>query len=150
MSSNSMWLRVMGDIPSPEELTRLLDLKPDSYMRRGTAVFKGTWIVPEDVWTATLIEEWSGEPDEDVSASMQHATAILDRIAPTLAALDRTHYQAELYISSIRYEEDGGVTLPTPLVAAAAAGGLKIGISIACSIYEDDEAEEDDASADDS
>jgi hypothetical protein len=143
MSKNSMSLRITGDLPSADELAQRLGLATNSFVRRGTKAFGGTWVVPADCWTAILIEEWSGEVDEDVSTAMQQATASLERIAPLLIGLARAGCHSELYIISIRYEEDGGFELPAALVAAAAKAGLKLAVSIRCAIY--DSAEDEDA-----
>jgi hypothetical protein len=104
------------------------------------------WVVPADTWTASLIDYWSGGPDEEVREPMQQATAILERIAPSLTDLASAGCHSELYISSMRYEEDGGFELPAALVAAAAKGGLKLSISIFCAL--DDGAEEEEHDAD--
>ena len=65
----------------------------------------------------------------------------LTRMAPTLCALDRSLCTTELYISTVRQEQQGGFGLPAELVAAAAAAGLELSISILVLLPEDDEGE---------
>ncbi len=44
--------------------------------------------------------------------------------------MNSTNCNADLYISTIREEDQGGLTLPPELVAATASAGLSIQISI--------------------
>lgn len=67
------------------------------------------------------------------------ATVTLARLAPTLAALDRTHTCAELYMSTVRWEDQGGFELPAELAAAAAAAHRSIGPAILVMAWPDEE-----------
>jgi hypothetical protein len=79
--------------------------------------------------------------DED--AKLAEVAHTLRRLAPSLAMLDRTRCVLELYISTIRYEDQGGFSLPAELVAVAADAGLSVAISILVLLSD----EEDDSSA---
>ncbi|HEX9414440.1 MAG TPA: hypothetical protein VF916_13120, partial [Ktedonobacterales bacterium] len=142
----------MGDLPPERELTTTLGVVPTVSHRRGELLPpRGTRRIEHDVWLVDLIvrEEWCG-PEAD-EAPLERAIATLRTMAPALAALERRQSQTELYLSSIREECQGTVHLPANLVAAAAAGGLSLDVSVA-TIAEcgaaDLAADEDDAPGD--
>lgn len=72
-------------------------------------------------------------------ARLSETTDMLRRLAPTLGMLDRARCRAELYISTIRYEDQDGFELPAELVMAAADAGLSVGISILVLPSDEDE-----------
>jgi hypothetical protein len=90
-------------------------------------------VQPIDVILLDLAS-WEGasQVDQEVAEREQllPAAAKLRQLAPALASVDRSRCQVELSISTIREEDQGGFELPAELIAAAAAGGLSLGISI--------------------
>jgi len=69
---------------------------------------------------------WAQEDDAYLTA----AAAVLHRLAPTLAVLDRTRRKTEFYSSSIREEDQEGFDVPTTLVAASGKRAIKVLILI--------------------
>lgn len=137
MSETSVSLRLVGDLPPLEELTRLLGTRPTRDRRRGQPFRPGSrTIQPVDVWTLDLMGWQRGHLDGEALAQV---AATLLQMAPALAALDRTQCRAQLYISAIRDEESGGFELPAQLVAAAGAANLELVVSILCDVEDDDE-----------
>src|SRR5690242_8520159 len=105
MSRNKLWLRLRGDLPPSEELTRILGTTPTTDRRRGSPIPDTGEVQRADVWSVELIrrDQWSrNRPDDDALAQ---AMVKLRGMAPGLGSLDRERCQAELYLSSIREEE---------------------------------------------
>jgi hypothetical protein len=137
MSEISVSLRLVGDLPPSEELTRLLGTQPTTDRRRGQLIHPRTRrIQPIDVWSLDLTGWQRGHL---YTAVLPQAATTLQQMAPALAALDRTGSRAQLYISAIRDEESGGFDLPAELIAAAGAAGLEMAVSILCDVEDDDE-----------
>jgi hypothetical protein len=92
-----------------------------------------------DVWSLVLIqrEEWTGRLPEE--AALTRTSATLRRMGPALASLDRARCRTELYLSSIREEEQGGFTLPTELIEGACMARLELAVSILVMLSESDE-----------
>ena len=129
VSTVQMSLRLGGDLPCPEELTQTLGITLTKVLQRGDRVSKKQ-VQPVDVWILDLAKFDTGSTLEERDNQILQATTALQKISSSLAALDRTNCNADLYISTIREEDQGGLSLPPELVAAAAAGGLSIQISI--------------------
>jgi hypothetical protein len=116
-----------GDLPSKQELLDRFEVEPRSYHRRGD-LGRGSWRVPQDIWTLDLAE-WDGKTADD--GTTQQAVSTLERLAPALRALDRAHLTAELSVLVIQYHETSDYILPAAVLAAAAAGGLSCSIRVA-------------------
>ncbi len=130
MSRNNLWLRLRGDLPSSEELARILGTAPTTDRRRGSPIPGSVDAQRADVWSVELIQrdQWSlNRPDDD---ALSPAVVKLQRMVPGLTSLDRERCQAELYLSSIREEEQGGFAVPAELIAAAALANLPLSVSI--------------------
>jgi hypothetical protein len=92
-----------------------------------------------DVWSLERIERraWTEtRPDPD---GLSDAVESLRRIGPALASLDRKSCRVQLYLSSIRDEEQGGFDIPAELIAAAGAAGAELIVSILVMWYGDEE-----------
>ncbi len=124
-----MSLRLGGNLPSLEELTQTLGLTPTKFQRRGDRISKKR-VQPVDVWILELAKFDSDNIKEERDNQMLQAATTLEKMSSSLAVLDRTNCHADLYISTIREEDQGGLSLPPKLVAAAASGKLSIQISI--------------------
>ncbi|WP_166482583.1 DUF4279 domain-containing protein [Scytonema sp. UIC 10036] len=129
MSTTQISLRLGGDLPSSEELTQTLGIKPTKFVRRGERVSKKR-VQPVDLWILELAEFDTDSTEEERDSQMLQVAITLQKISSNLAILDRTNCNADLYISTIREEDQGGLTLPPELVAATASAGLSIQISI--------------------
>lgn len=142
MSTSKISLRLSGNLPDTEELTQILGITPTKVLRRGDRVSKKR-IQPVDIWSLELAQFETDSNREDTDNQLQQATVTLQHLAPALAMLDRTSCHADLYISTIREEDQGGLFLPTELIIAAATGRLSIQISILVMLddYEEPEIE---------
>ena len=133
----AMSLRLGGNLPDSEELTRTLGFTPTLVRRRGEPVSKKR-VQPVDIWILDLAKFDSDSTKDEINNQMLQTATILRQMSPALAALDcatrtlreRTHCNTDLYISTIREEEQGGLSLPIEIVSAAAAARLSIQISI--------------------
>jgi hypothetical protein len=130
MSSNTLGLRLIGDLPPSNALISMLGVSPTSEGRKGMPLRgknRGAYV--SDVWVVDLISEgW--ETSQLSLAQVAQVTEALHAMAPGLTALDRSRCKAELYISTIREDEQGGFELPQALVEAAGFAGLAIVVSI--------------------
>lgn len=123
MSTVEVSLRLSGMLPPSEHLTELLGVNPTRSLRQGDRISKRR-VQPMDLWQLDL------EIVKDDRLSLHDAAVQLKQLATTIAQLDRTSCRAELYISTIREEDQGGFSLPAELVAAAAEANLSIEVSI--------------------
>lgn len=97
-----MSLRLSGNLPDLEELTDM-GITPTKVLRRGEQVSKKR-VQPVDIWSLEFANFDSDRPREDIDNQMQQAALCLEKMAPTLAVLDRTNCNVDLYISTIREE----------------------------------------------
>ncbi|MBD1841954.1 DUF4279 domain-containing protein [Cyanobacteria bacterium FACHB-63] len=104
----------------------MVRIEPTRTLRRGDRVSKRR-VQPIDLWLLNLAEIRDGEL---LDHGLQEAAMQLKQLAPAIATLDRSNCRAELYISTIREEDQGGFSLPAELIAAAADAGLSIEVSI--------------------
>ena len=144
MSTLQMSLRLGRNLPSPEELTETLGMKPTEFRRRGDRISKKR-VQPADVWILELAKFDTDSTQEERDNQMLNAANTLQKISSSLAAIDRTNCNTDLYITTIREEDQGGLSLPPELVKAAADSGLSIQISILVML--DDYAEEEEESS---
>lgn len=146
MSRFRLSLRLIGEIASLEAIAALADGLAYSLRRRHERIDNGERIQPANVLVVDLAR-WerpgvSADDDRDAilteeRAKLASATATLQRLAPALASLDRAKTQASVWLSTIRKEDQGGFGLPAELVAACAAGGLEIEVSILVALDEE-------------
>lgn len=122
MSTIEVPLRLSGMLPPAEHLIQMFGSEPTRSLRQGDRVSKRR-VQPVDLWQLDLAAIQDGE-------SLQNAATQLKQLAPEIATLDRSSCRAELYISTIREEDQGGSSLPTELVIAAAEAQLSIEVSI--------------------
>lgn len=152
MSRFRAFLRVIGDQGVVEEFGRLRgDMTADIARQVASG---GSAVQPNDVLLLELAR-WQRpgifDGDDraallaDEMAQLSAASATLRRMAPMLATLNRSRCTAELYISTIRDEDQGGLEIPAELVAAAAAGALSIDISILVAVGREDVTDDNDA-----
>ena len=131
MSRVTLSLRLRGELPSSDELTRTIGVTPTETRRCGDVVGKRR-IQPIDVWYLDLAQFDSDSTSDQILNQIMQATTTLQQIAPALATLDldTTSCNAELYTSIIQEEDQGGFTLPRELLAAVADAKLSIEFSI--------------------
>lgn len=132
MSSVKISLRLFGNLPPLEELTRRLEVEPTEFLRRGQRVSKRR-TQPVDMWYLDLLRYDSNNyesDDSEVDQQWLNAASTIAQLAPAIATLDRTQCQADLFISTIREEDQGGLSLPPEMISAAAAAKLAIELSI--------------------
>jgi hypothetical protein len=164
MSKFRVSIRLGGEINDLEAVARVADSFPDRIayrlLRQGEPEPRhrdsvqpaNVLIIPLAAWERGGIYE---DDDRDAlladeRAQLATAASVVARLAPTLAAVVSARTRAELWVSTIREEEMGGFGLPVDLVAAAAAAGLSISLSILVDWPEDDDGDEDDGDEDDS
>ena len=97
---------------------------------------------PTDVWALDLVtwdDENGGRAEEEELAG---AAATLTRMAPAIAGLDRSRCHADLYISTMRDDDWGGLELPASIVVAAGLANLELHISIMVLLPQDDETDD--------
>ena len=131
MSRVTLSLRLRGELPSSDELTRTIGVTPTYTRRRGDVVGRRR-IQPTDVWILELAQFDSDSTSDQILNQIMQATTTLQQIAPALATLDldTTSCNAELYTSIFQEEDQGGFTLPRELLAAVADAKLSIEFSI--------------------
>jgi hypothetical protein len=148
MSIFRFGLQVVGPLDVLEGLEPQLDGLVYDLRRQGERSFGGIQPVKGlfvhlarwergGIYTGDDREAILAEEHEKIAAT----TAALQRLAPALANLDRSKTRVSFWISTIREEEEGGFELPADLVAAAAAAGLRIAVSIMVAFDDDDQAE---------
>lgn len=142
MSVSKISLRLSGNLPPSDELTKTLGFTPTKALRRGERISQKR-VQPVDIWSLELAEIDTENPKEESDKNIQQVGIILQQIAPALAALDRTNCKADLYISTIREEQQGGLSLSSEVVNAAAAANLSIQISILVMLDDYEEVEEE-------
>ena len=102
MSTLQMSLRLGRNLPSPEELTETLGMKPTEFRRRGDRISKKR-VQPADVWILELAKFDTDSTQEERDNQMLNAANTLQKISSSLAAIDRTNCNTDLYITTIRY-----------------------------------------------
>jgi hypothetical protein len=126
-STYELSVRLMGKLPSLEELTKSLGVWPSSYMPMATRR-RGRF----HVWTADLSDTEYGDPTPEI---VSRATEMLRRMAAGLAQLDRDNSSAELYVTAMRWDPQSSLTLPRDLMAVAAEDQLQLRVSIFCGAW---------------
>ena len=134
-----MALRLAGDLPPTEEVTRLLGIAPTFQRRKGEPIPPGRRKQPTDVWSLELIKRSEWEDGPPLPEATTRAADMLRRLTPGLAQLDRSVINAELWISTIREEAMGGFGIPAEIVAAAGAAQLEISVSVLILLEDDEE-----------
>lgn len=150
MSHFSMAVRVIGAIDQLERVAAAADGLPYKLSRQGDRRRAGriqqfnVLVIELAAWDRGGIvvgDPQGSQWQQDQEALMVSSGTTLRRLAPTLTALDHTCCEAELYISTIREEAQGGFSLPAMLVSAAASAHLALALSILVML--DDEGEVD-------
>lgn len=137
-SRTNMSLRLSGNLPPTDEVTRLLGIAPTFDRRKGELIPPRRRKQPADVWGLDLIDRSEWEDGLPLPEATARVADILRRLTPGLAQLDRRVINAELWISTIREEVMGGFGIPAEIVAAAGVAQLEISVSVLI-ILEDDE-----------
>lgn len=138
MSTVDIALRLSGHLPPLEELNHHLGT-PTWAARQGEQVSRR--IQPVDVWLLDLAQYDSDRPASEIDQQWLQVAAVMTKLAPAIATLDRTQCHADLYISTTRDEDQGGLSLPPELISAAAAANLSLQISILVLLDNDEESE---------
>ncbi|NMG10101.1 DUF4279 domain-containing protein [Brasilonema sp. UFV-L1] len=141
MSTSTISLRLSGNLPPSDELTKTLGITPTTILHRGERVSKNR-VQPVDIWSLELAKCDDNSTEQEINKQILEAAVVLQQMAPAIASLDRNKCNTDLYISTIREEDQGGLSLPAELIAAAAAAKLSIQISILVMLddYEEPEA----------
>jgi len=147
-SRTYMGLRLSGDLPPTEDVTRLLGIAPRMQRRKGEPIHLGRQQQPVDVWMLDLIARSEWEDGPPLPEATTRAADTLRSLTPGLAQLDRSVVTAQLWISTIREEAMGGFDIPAEIVTVAGAAQLEVVVSVLI-LLEDDE-EDDTNKADDS
>lgn len=138
MSTLEISLRLIGDLPPSEELARTLDVEPTQFLQKGQPVSKRR-IQPTDVWCLDLAKFDSNSHPIEMQADLRKSAQRLEDLAKAITSITQTSQcKAALYISTIREEDQGGFSLPLELVAAAAAAGLSIEVSMLVMLDDDE------------
>lgn len=137
MTRTKVFVRLGGDLPPSEELTKSLGVTPTSTRRRGMPIGGGE-LQPADHWGLQLAS-WEGDHvSPAIEEQMREAARTIHQMAPVIASLDRDRCTAELYVSTIRDQQQGGIKLISDLIAAAAEAKLDLVVSILV-LWDDDE-----------
>ena len=129
MSRIHLSLRLRGKLPPLDYITQILGSAPTDSLRCGDIIGKRR-VQSIDVWILDLAEFDTFDTDDYIANQIVQACTTLKQVAPALATLDRTNCKAELYISNIQEEDQGGFSLPKELLAVAADGKLSLEFSI--------------------
>ncbi|MGD2180143.1 DUF4279 domain-containing protein [Lusitaniella coriacea] len=144
MSKIKMSLRLHGELPPTEQINSILEFFPTKSLRKGQRVGKNR-IQPTDVWILDLAKfECRGNKNEinAMEQQIQQAATTLQQLAPRLGFLNRSCCKVELYISTIREEDQGGFSLPGKILKAATAADLssvEVSILVMLDDYEEPE-----------
>jgi hypothetical protein len=150
MSRFFISLRITGEIEPLEKVAQAMEGLPFEFRRRGEMYSRRKRPQPINILLLDLAkwkrrgifleeyEETSQEVKREENAQFAAATATLQRLVPVLAGLDRRRCEPEIYVSTIREEDNGGFGFPAEFVSAAGAAGLPIGISILVMLEDDD------------
>jgi hypothetical protein len=163
MSKVRVSIRLGGDIGDLEALARVADGLSDRipYKLLHKGELRGRSVQPANVLSIPLADWERGGSTSDMTdderdalranerAQLAAAAGVVARLAPALAAIDSSRTTAELWVSTIREEDMGGFGLPADLVAAVAAAGMPISLSILVLEWPDDDADNDDRLEDD-
>ncbi|MBC7970771.1 MAG: hypothetical protein H7Z11_11720 [Verrucomicrobia bacterium] len=129
MSTVDIALRLSGHLPPSQELNYCLGLSPTWTARKGEQIAKRR-VQPIDVWLLNLVKYESDRPEMVINQYWLQVSALITKLAPALASLDRTQCKADLFVSTIVNEDQGGLSLPPGLISAAAAANLSLQLSI--------------------
>lgn len=148
MTTIKFSLRLTGDLPPTERLNTLLQVSPTSARRRGEQISRRR-VQPTDVWLLDLAEVEGDRNSEDMEADLLGVTNQLTQFAPALASISTERCKADLYISILQTEDQGGLSLPPQFILAVAAAKLSIQVSILVMLddSEDDSALEENANS---
>ena len=138
-SRTCMGLRLSGDLPPTEEITRLLGIAPTDQARKGEPIHRGRRQQPFDVWMLDLIARSEWEDGPPLPEATTRAADTLRRLTPGLAQLDRSVVTAQLWISTIREEAMGGFDIPAEIVTVAGAAQLEVVVSVLILLEDDEE-----------
>lgn len=146
MNDTKLLVRLIGELPPSEYISKLLGEKPNAERRRGMPSRIRGLVLENDVWTVTLIErdEWTEPAPEQ--AALDQAIDRLRRMAPALASLDRRGFKTELYVSTLQDEDQGRFEIPAAIIALAGQARLDLVVSILNIGASDDD--EDDSTED--
>ncbi len=88
VSTTQISLRLGGEIPSSEELTQALGIKPTKFVRRGEHVSKKR-VQPVDLWILELAQFDTDSTEEERDSQMLQVATTLQTISSNLAILDQ-------------------------------------------------------------
>jgi hypothetical protein len=129
MSTIKFSLRLTGDLPSTEKLNTLLQVSPTSARRPGEQISRRR-AQPTDLWLLDLAAVGGDRNAEDMEEDLLEVANQLTQLAPALASIPRERCKADLYISILQTEDQGGLSLPPQFVLATAVAQLSIQVSI--------------------
>ncbi len=154
MSRYKVSLRLVGELDPLEDYIDLLGGVSVKVTRRGSINPLGH-VQSTDVLGLELAA-WQSPSFVDADQADQNQAFVerdhllpavlkLQRLAAGLSGVDRARCRVELYISTIREEEQGGFSLPAALLTAAAACGLSLEVSILVMLDDQDDEDANDA-----
>lgn len=134
MSKIFVSVKLRGILPPDDEIARLVGMPATKVFRKGDVLnLKTKKIQQEDLWILDLVPQLDNyeSTDSEILEQFLIAAKTLLKIAPNICQMSCNKFTTELYISTLREEEEqGGFTLPVQLIYAAALAKLPIRTSI--------------------
>jgi hypothetical protein len=139
MNYISLALRLIGELPSDEDIHKILGVIPTNIFRKGDMRGKiSKTVQPIDVCCLELTPELDhNSSEEEITKQFLQSEKFLWGIAPNLAKVDRDRISVDLWVSCTRVEVRGGFVLPQGLVSAVGAARASINMSILIMLDDD-------------
>jgi hypothetical protein len=133
MSKIFVSVKLRGTLPPDDEIARLVGMPATKVFRKGDVLnLKIKKTQQEDLWILDLVPQLDNyeSTESEILEQFLVAAKTLLEIAPNICQMSCDKFTTELYISTLREEEQGGFTLPVQLIYAAALAKLPIRTSI--------------------
>ena len=133
MSKIILSFKLRGILPDDDRIDKMVGIPATKIFRKGDLInLKTQKIQHEDLWILNLtkILDDNEATESEINEQILVGAKILEKIAPNINKISSDEFTAELYVSNVREEAQGGFTLPLKLIHAAAIARLPIRISI--------------------
>jgi hypothetical protein len=125
-------VKIKGKLPSDKEINTLIGIPATVITRKGDLISsKKSSVWSKDTWSLNLTPDLDFDSTKDeIQENFLQAGVLLDRIAPNISCLNRDQFSVILWITCIREEQQGGLTLSQELVSAIALAKMEIHVLV--------------------